>query len=73
MSPSTMLEEMGAWLATLPPDFAFLLATPAIVALAAFVAHSIPRGGRTPGVSRRAPRRPAGTAGPSLPDRPRPA
>ena len=48
MSPSTMLEEMGAWLVTLPPDFAFLLATPAIVALAAFVAHSIPRGGRTP-------------------------
>jgi hypothetical protein len=41
MSPTTMLEEMTQWLDALPGDFAFLLALPAIVALAAVGAAAL--------------------------------
>ena len=73
MSPMTMLEEMGWWLETLPPEFAFLLAMPALVVLAAFAAEAVRRGGRSRGVSRRPAARRAARAGPSLRDRHRPA
>jgi hypothetical protein len=43
MTSATIIYELGEWLNTLPPDFAFLLALPFVIAIAAFIQDAIGR------------------------------
>lgn len=73
MSPTTMLEEMGQWLDALPGEFAFLLALPVIVALAAAGANAFRHWRARQPLNRSAERHREAPAGRSRPDRHRPA
>src|SRR5512143_2891891 len=43
MTSPTIIDELREWLNTLPPDFAFLLALPFVIAITAFIQDAIGR------------------------------
>ncbi len=73
MDPTTFAGELARWLGTLDPGFAFLLATPVIVAVAAFGAEAWRRARASRAATPRAARPPEAPRGPSRRDRHRPA